>query len=77
MAQRLPDDFLTLEGGAAERAAQLIARNWAGHEAKPKAQLAEALLPIVSKLLEPGVSVNQDDRDLCEGLVAAWLFRQS
>jgi hypothetical protein len=40
------------------------------------AQLAEALLPMFEKLLQPGTQVTDEIRDLCEGLVAAWIFRQ-
>jgi hypothetical protein len=38
--------------------------------------LAEVLLVVFEKLLEPEAQITYDIRDLCEGLVAAWIFRQ-
>jgi hypothetical protein len=75
-AQQLPDEFLALEGDAPSRVVQLVSRHWGQYEEKPRAQLSEALLPILEKLLGQGTQVGEEHRDLCEGLVAAWIFRQ-
>ncbi len=55
---------------------ELMTQHWGSYGPKPMAQLAEALLPMFEKLLQPGTQVTDEIRDLCEGLVAAWIFRQ-
>jgi hypothetical protein len=45
-------------------------------DARPRAELAEALLPILERLLEPGKEVTNADRDLCEEVVASWVARR-
>ena len=72
-ARRLPDDFITRDGAATTRLNEVVKENWWGHDDTDRAQLVEALLPILSDLLEPGTSVTDEHRDLCEGIVDAWL----
>jgi hypothetical protein len=75
-AQRLPDEFLELSGSSLTRVVELVTRHWGAHDENRRTQLAEVLLPLLEKLLEPKAQIAYDVRGLCEGLVAAWIFRQ-
>jgi hypothetical protein len=75
-AQRLPDEFLELSGSAVTRVVELVTRHWGAYGEKKRAQLAEALFPILERQMQPETRITDETRDLCEGLVAAWIFRQ-
>jgi hypothetical protein len=53
-----------------------VTRHWEAYDESKRAQLAEALLPLLDNLLESRKTVTGDLRSLCEGLVAGWIFRQ-
>ncbi|UCG86054.1 MAG: hypothetical protein JSW71_19445 [Gemmatimonadota bacterium] len=74
-ARRLPDDFVSRPGEGSARLRDVVKENWWGHDCNDRAQLVEALLPILSDLLRPGACVTEEHRDLCEGIVDAWLTR--
>ncbi len=75
-AHRLPDEFLELSGSSLTRIVELVTRHWEAYDESKRAQLAEALLPLLDNLLESRKTVTGDLRSLCEGLVAGWIFRQ-
>ncbi len=72
-ARRLPDDFIARTGEGARRLHDVVKENWWGHDHDDRTQLVEALLPILSDLLQSGACVTDEHRDLCEGIVDAWL----
>jgi len=74
-ARRLPDDFISRSGEGTVRLREVINENWWGHECDERAQLVDALLPILADLLRPDARVTDEHRDLCEGIVDAWLTR--
>ena len=50
---KLPDDFVEAGGGsAAHRLVELVGENWVEYEIKARAELVEALLPILEPLLK-------------------------
>jgi hypothetical protein len=74
-ARRLPDDFVSRSGDGAARLHDVVRENWWGHDGNQRARLVRALLPILSDLLHPGARVTDEHRDLCEGIVDAWLVQ--
>jgi len=75
IARRLPDEFVELEGAAAERVGVLVSRYWGSREAEAQAELRHALTYILEELANPGAYISVRHRDLCEALVASWLAR--
>jgi hypothetical protein len=73
IAQRLPDEFAQAGGGAIDRITGLINRHWAHRSGSDRADLAEALLPILGELLEPGTPVTDEHRHCCEQVVTDWV----
>jgi hypothetical protein len=76
-AQHLPDAFRELSDDALSRVVELVTRYWDDFDAQPRARLAEALLPLLEKLLDPDAGITEEDHDLCEGIVGSWIFRRS
>ncbi len=76
-AHYLPEAFLELPGSSLTRVVELVTHDWGTYDENRRAQLVETLFPILEKLLQPGAHITDETRDLCEGLVAAWIFRQS
>ena len=72
-ARRLPDDIIDRKGEGAARIEEVVKENWWGHGDDDRALLVEALRPILAELLAPGAQVTEEHRDLCEGVVDAWL----
>jgi hypothetical protein len=52
-----------------------VTRYWDACDADKRAQLEGALFPILERVMHPGTQITDETRDLCEGLVAAWIFR--
>jgi hypothetical protein len=77
LARRLPDDIIQAGGGsAAHRLVELVGENWGQYEMRARAELVEALLPIVEPLLEPGAKATDRERGVCQAVVLKWLERQ-
>jgi len=76
MARSMPDEFLILSGNPIDRLVEFVGRTWGTHDLGARAQLAQALLPIVLPLAECEVDVTDQQRDLCEAIVATWLARR-
>jgi hypothetical protein len=72
-ARRLPDDFIDRQGEGTSRINEVVKENWWGHTEEDRALLVKALWPILVELLTPGAKVTEEHRDLCEGVVDAWL----
>jgi hypothetical protein len=72
-ARRIPDDFITRSGEAPGRISEVVKENWWCHDRESRTKLAQALVPILKDLLRPGTEVTDEHRDLCEGVVFAWL----
>ncbi len=76
LARRLPDEFVECLGTEADRVIALVKDYWPSHGTISMAHLAEALVPILGKLLKAGAQVTDRDRGVCEAVVATWLSRQ-
>lgn len=60
-------------GSEADCVIELVEQYWPSHGTISMAHLAEALVPILKKLLEPSAEVTDRDRGICEAIVATWL----
>ena len=58
------------------RLIELMGENWVRCEIKARAELVEALLPILEPLLEAGAMVTDQERGVCMAIVARWMQRQ-
>ena len=76
LARGLPDEFLRGSGVSVNRVVGLVNAHWGSHDNPARAELAQALLPILEELLYAGAYVTDGHRDLCEGVVTVWLERQ-
>ncbi len=76
IARRLPDEFLRGSGISGNRVVRLVNAHWGSYDNPARAELAQALLPILEELLYAGAYVTDEHRDLCEGVVTVWLERQ-
>lgn len=76
MARRIPDDFLGLPDSPLDRIINLINRHWSGYDPRARAELAQALLPVLLDLVNSGTEVRELHRGLCQNIVAAWMRRQ-
>ena len=62
LARQLPDDFVEAGGGdAAYRLIELVGENWVRSEIMARAELVEALLPILEPLHEAGARVTDQE----------------
>ncbi len=76
LARGLPDEFLMRSGVPVDRVVKLVSTHWGSYDNPARAELAQALLPILEELLHPGVCATYGHCDLCEGVVTVWLERQ-
>ncbi len=76
LARGLPDEFLRGSGVSVNRVVELVSAHWGSHDKPARAELAQALLPILEELFYAGAYVTDGQRDLCEGVVTVWLERQ-
>jgi hypothetical protein len=74
-ARRLPDEFAQAAGGSDDRVTGLVNRYWAGYAEPAKGQLAQALLPVLEELVEPGAPVTEHHREKCVEVVVDWSER--
>jgi hypothetical protein len=75
-ARALPDEFLTLTGAPDDRVIELINRHWDGYGERSRAELAQALLPVLVDMVNQGQRTMDVYRGLCEGILAMWLKRE-
>jgi hypothetical protein len=71
-ARRLPDDFLGKSGDAITRIRTVVTENWWAYQEGELSELAEALLPVLDGLTNPGAQVADDHRLQCEEVVEQW-----
>ena len=76
LARDLPDEFLMWPARPRERVAELVSAHWMSYDAQPRRELAQALIPVLEELAEPGREATERHRDLCEDVVAGWVARQ-
>ena len=77
LARQRPDDFVEAGGGsAAHGLIELVGENWVRYQMKARAELVEALLPILEPLLESGAKVTDREQGVCAAIVAKWMERQ-
>jgi hypothetical protein len=75
LARRFPDDFLELPGSPLDRIKDLINRHWGRFDPVARAELAQALLPVLLDMLNTSGEASELHRGLCEGVVAVWMRR--
>jgi len=75
-ARGLPDEFLRLKGAPDDRVIELINRHWDGYGGRSRAELAQALLPVLVDMMNQGQRTMDVYRGLCEGILAMWLRRE-
>ncbi|UCG88597.1 MAG: hypothetical protein JSW71_08675 [Gemmatimonadota bacterium] len=76
-ARQLPDRFLKSPiAGAEARVIELVSQYWMSYDAAARAELVEALLPLLKPLLKADAVVGDQKRDACEYVVAIWVARQ-
>ena len=76
IASQLPDEFLQESGESLDRIVRLVNRYWPEFEYVARADLVQALLPIMLDMLAVGEMTTTVHRRLCEAVVAVWLKRQ-
>jgi hypothetical protein len=76
LARKLPDDFLAARGGSAQRLIEIVGDNWIRFPMNARAELVEALLPVVEAVLKREAGARDQDRGVCEAIVAKWMERQ-
>jgi hypothetical protein len=75
-ARRLPTEFLSLSGAPLDRVIELVNRHWDAYGQRSRAELVQALLPVLLDMLNQGPAAAEPYPGLCEGIVATWLKRQ-
>jgi hypothetical protein len=53
----------------------LVNRYWSGYAEPARGQLAQALLPVLAELAEPGAPVTERHRERCVQVVVDWTDR--
>ncbi len=73
LARGLPAAFKQCTGAPVDRVVSLVLGHWGSRDPSARAELAQALLPILEGLVQPGVPVIPQQSDLCENVVTGWL----
>ncbi len=76
LARGLPAAFRQCTGAPVDRVVSLVMGHWGSHSPSDRAELAQALLPILEGLVQPGVTIIPLQSDLCENVVTVWLERK-
>jgi hypothetical protein len=76
VARLLPEMFLDMSGTAGLRVRGLVNNYWGSYAVKACEQLRQVLLPLLKPLFKTGAEVTDEQRDICEALVADWIARQ-
>lgn len=71
-ARRLPDQFAQAAGASSQRIRGLVNRYWSDYGESERADLTEALLPVLEGLTVPGVPVTEQHRERCVEVVVRW-----
>lgn len=74
-ARRLPDEFAQAAGESDDRVTGLVNRYWADYAELERGELAQALLPVLEGLAEPGAPVTEHHREQCVSVVVDWSSR--
>jgi hypothetical protein len=73
VARRMPDDFIALDAVPSYRVMQIVRRHWPQHTEADRQRLVSVLRPLLEPLAEPGATITEDIRALCEAAVRTWL----
>ena len=76
IASQLPDEFLRECGESLNRVVLLVNRHWSDFNYGARADLVQALLPVMLDMLAAGTVATAVHRRLCEAVVAVWRKRQ-
>ncbi len=76
LAKLLPGMFLDSYGTAGQRTFHLVNRYWGYYNLKECARLSSVLTPLLKPLVKNGTEVTDEQRAICEALVAGWVARQ-
>jgi hypothetical protein len=76
IANQLPDEFLRESGESLDRVVQLVNRHWSDFDYSARADLVQALLPVMLDMLAADTGATAVHRRLCEAVVAVWQKRQ-
>jgi hypothetical protein len=74
-ARRLPDEFLRDSGDPLDRVVRLVNRHYSTFDYSARADLVQALLPVMLDMLADGAGTTTVHRRLCEAVVAVWRKR--
>jgi hypothetical protein len=74
-ARRLPDEFAQAAGGSGDRISGLVSRYWPDYGEPARGELAQALMPVLEELAEPGAPVTEQHRERCVQVVVDWTTR--
>jgi hypothetical protein len=77
LARRVPDGVVAAgSGDAAQRLIEIVGENWMRFPMTARAELVEALLPVLEPLVRQAAEVTDRERGICEAIVAKWMERQ-
>ena len=76
LAREIPAEYLSLTGIPHDRVINLVERRWAVFGSRARAELVQALLPVLVDMENQGRHAMPVYQGLCEGIVAAWIRRQ-
>jgi len=77
IANQLPDEFLQESGESLDRVIRLVNRHWPGYDYSARADLVQALLPVMLDMLAAGAETSTVHRRISEAVVAVWSKRQN
>lgn len=75
IARQLPEEFLRGSGDPLDRVVRMVNRYYSGFDFSARADLVQALLPVMLDMLADGGGATTVHRRLCEAVVAVWRKR--
>ncbi len=75
IARQLPDEFLHDSGDPLDRVVRMVNRHYSGFDYSARADLVQALLPVMLDMVADGAGATTAHRRLCEAVVAVWRKR--
>ena len=76
IAREIPKEYLGFTGIPHDRVIDLVERRWPSFGSRSRAELVQALLPVLVDMENQGRQSLAVYQGLCEGIVATWILRQ-